>query len=221
MQIKIMMTIYYLAVAAIQVFLGILLLRLWRKSRSVYVIFPFIVICGIIYDNLIIGLGSYIGEGELLKALNAPRFIIHAFFTPCMMIFAIGVARRCGVGFAQKKSAHLIICLFTTAMIALGVYHEVFHLTLIPAAENGTLRYINEMAQRPPIPAVLTIIVVMILAIFVWIKTKKPWYFLGTLLMFIFAPMAAKFVWAGNFGEIFMNLGSVFGEKTALEKENS
>jgi hypothetical protein len=213
------MTLYYIVVAAIQIFLFITLFRLWRKSDSIYPIFPLIVIGGIIYDNLIIGFGAYIGEGELLKALNVPRFVIHAFFTPLIMIFAIGVARRCGVGFAQGKAAHTIVCLIATAMVALGVYHEVIQLTMQAKAEDGTLRYINTALQGPPVPAIATIIVVMILAIFVWVKTKKPWYFLGTLLMFFLAPMASKFVWAGNLGEIFMNLGSIFGEKTAQQKE--
>lgn len=213
------MTFYYIAIASIQIVLGVILFRLWRKSGSVYPIFPLLVIAGIVYDNLIIGLGSFIGEGELLKGLNVPRFVIHALFTPCLMIFAVGVARRVGINWAQTKTGHGIICLIATAMIALGVYHEIIQLTLEAKAEYGTLRYINTAAQGPPIPAIVTIIVVMIIAIFVWVKTKKPWYFLGSLLMFIFAPMASKFVWAGNLGEIFMNLGGIFGEKAAQESE--
>lgn len=216
-----MLTVYYLIVAAVQIYLGITLFRLWRKSGSIYVIFPLIVILGIIYDNLIIAAGAFIGEGELLKVLNVPRFVIHAFFTPCMMIFAFGVARRCGVGFAQGKVAHSIVCLLTVAMIALGTYHEVYNLTLKPVADYGTLRYVNEMAQRPPAPAIVTIIIALIMGVFVWIKTKKPLYFLCTLLMFILAPMASKFVWAGNLGEIFMDMGSIFGEKAAQESNLS
>ncbi len=212
-----MMTFYYIAVATIQIVLAVTMFRLWRKSGSIYPIFPLAVICGIIYDNLIIGAGSFIGEGELLKALNVPRYWIHGFITPTMMIFAIGVARRVGVGFAQGKIAHAVVCTIATAMIALGVYHEVIQLNLLPKAENGILRYINSASPGPPIPAIVTIIVVIFIAIFVWIKTKKPWYFIGTLLMFILAPLAPKFLWAGNLGEIFMNLGSVFGEKAVAE----
>jgi hypothetical protein len=211
------MVIYYIAVAVIQTVLAVIMFRLWRKSGVIYPIFVLIVICGIIYDNLIIGFGSFIGEGELLKGLNTPRFVIHAIFTPMLMIFAIGVARRVGVGWAQTKTAHILICAFTTAMIGLGVYHEIIQLVLTAKAEDGTLRYVNSAAQGPPIPAVATILVVMVIAVFVWIKTKKPWYFLGTLLMFMLAPMAAKFVWAGNLGEIFMNLGGIFAEKTVQE----
>jgi hypothetical protein len=209
-----MLTLYYAAVAAIQIFLFIVMFRLWRKSGSTYAVFPLIVIAGIIYDNLIIGFGSFIGEGELLKALNVPRFAIHAFFTPMIMIFAFGVARRCGVGFAQSRKWHIAICVFTSVMILFGIYEELIKMNLVLKVEDGTMRYKND-PSAPPIPAILTIVVSIILGIFVWIKTKKPWYFLGSLLMFVFAPMAAKFVWAGNLGEIFMNLGGVFGEKTA------
>ena len=215
-----MLTLYFIVVAAIQMFLFFILFRLWRKSGSIYTIFPLIVIAGIIYDNSIIGFGSFIGEGELLKWLNVPRFAIHAFFTPLIMIFGFGVARRAGVGFAQSRNWHIAICVFTTAMVLLGIYEELIKMNLVPKAEDGTLRYKNDPSS-PPIPAIATIIVAMILGIFVWIKTKKPWYFLGSLGMFIFAPMAAKFVWAGNLGEIFMNLGGIGGEKTAQESESN
>jgi hypothetical protein len=140
-------------------------------------------------------------------------------FTPMIMIFAFGVARRVGLSFAQSKGWHVAICVLATVMILLGVYEELLHMNLVPIADGGTLRYKNQPAA-PPIPAIMTIIVVMILALFVWVKTKKPWYFLGTLLMLILAPMAGKFVWAGNLGEIFMNLGSVFGEKTAQDSSD-
>jgi hypothetical protein len=214
-----MLTFYYIAVATIQAVLFVILFRLWKKSGSIYVIFPLIVILGIIYDNLIIGFGAYIGEGDLLKWLNVPRFVIHAFFTPLIMIFGFGIARRSGVGFAQSKMWHVVICVFTTLMVLLGIYEELFKMNLVPIAEDGTLRYKNDPSS-PPIPAIMTIIVAMILGIFIWIKTKKPWYFLGSLGMFIFAPLAAKFVWAGNLGEIFMNLGGIGGEKTAQSQES-
>ncbi len=214
------MTAYYISVALIQLFLFVTLFRLWRKSGSIYAIFPLLVIAGIIYDNLIIGFGSFIGEGELLKMLNVPRFVIHAFLTPLIMIFAFGIARRCGVGFAQSRGWHMTICIFAFLMVLLGIYEELFKMNLVLKVEDGTMRYKNEPSS-PPIPAVMTILVAMAMGIFVWIKTKKPWYFLGTLLMFIFAPLAPKFVWAGNLGEIFMNLGSVFAEKTAQDVKNN
>jgi hypothetical protein len=213
-----MMTFYYVTVAAIQAFLAVMMFRLGRKSGSIYPIFPLIVILGIIYDNLIIGFGSFIGEGELLKNLNVPRFVIHAFFTPMLMIFGFGVARRCGVGFAQSKGWHTAICVFTVLLILLGIYEELWKMNLAPLAEDGTLRY-KTPNSPPPIPAIMTIMVAIIFGVFVWIKTKKPWYFLGSVGMFCLAPLAPNFVWAGNLGEIFMNLGSIFGEKAAQERE--
>lgn len=213
-----MLTLYYMTVAAIQLVLFFWMFKLWRKSGSVYPIFPLIVIAGIIYDNLIIGFGSFIGEGELLKALNVPRFVIHAFFTPLIMIFGFGVARRVGIGFAQSRNWHIAICIFTTLMVLLGIYEDLVKMNLVLKIEDGTMRYKNEPSSFP-IPAVVTIIVAMILGIFVWIKTKKPWYFLGSFLMFCLATSAQQFVWAGNLGEIFMNLGGIGGEKVAQENK--
>lgn len=214
-----MMTFYYITVATIQIVLFIILFRLWRKAGSIYAIFPLIVIVGIIYDNLIIGTGSFIGEGELLKALNVPRFVIHALFTPMIMIFAFGVARRVRVGFAQSKGVHIAVCIFVTLMILLGIYEELFKMNLVLKVEDGTMRYKNDPSS-PPIPAILTIIFTMVMGIFVWIKTRKPWLFIGSFLFFLMAPLAAKFVWLGNLGEIFMNTGNILGEKTAQESGN-
>ena len=48
-------------------------------------------------------------------------------------------------------------------MILLGGYTDIVQLELAPRAENGVLRYINafEFLPGPPIPALLTILVVL------------------------------------------------------------
>ncbi|NJN79853.1 MAG: hypothetical protein HC797_04930 [Anaerolineales bacterium] len=81
-----------------------------------------IVLFGLMYDNLMIAIGSFIGEGALLKNLNAGRFFIHALITPTMMIFGFGVLRKAGVKWAQGKMAHILICVFATLLIGLGVF---------------------------------------------------------------------------------------------------
>lgn len=215
-----MFTIYYVLVALCQAVFLVLMIKLFRTSKHWYPLFPLIILCGIIYDNLIIGFGSFIGEGEILKALNTPRFIIHALFTPTLIIFAFGVAKRVGISWAQSKLMHSLFCLLALAMIVLGSYHEIIHLDMIPKAEDGTLRYINASMQGPPIPPIVTIIVAMIVGISVWIKAKFPWYFVGSFLMFVLAPLGATLVWAGNLGEIFMSFGSYSGEKISQEKSN-
>ncbi len=216
-----MLTFYYLFVALCQIVFLFLMQGLFRKSTRWYALFPLIILCGIIYDNLVIGLGSFVGEGDTLKLLNLPRFVIHAFFTPTLIVFAFGVARRVGIGWAQSKLAHILFCLLATAMIALGIYHEIVLLEMVPEAEHGTIRYVNASAEGAPVPPIVTILVSMIVGVFVWVKAKFPWYFVGSLLMFILAPLAATMVWAGNLGEIFMSFGNVSGERIAQNKSNN
>jgi len=55
---------------------------LWRRSHSVAMILLPAVLAGISYDNFTIALGAALGEGELLKSLNALRFLCHYFFVP-------------------------------------------------------------------------------------------------------------------------------------------
>jgi hypothetical protein len=212
------MTFYYLTVALIQLVFAVIAFRLVRSSKNWYALPVFIVICGIIYDNLIIGFGSFIGEGDLLKALNVPRFVIHAFFTPTLIIFGFGVLKRVGISWAQNKVLHSIVCLFVVGLIALGVYDEIIKLDLAPIAEDGTLRYKNASSAGPPIPAILTIIFVMIFGIITWWKTKSPWLFAGSFLFFCLAPFSSAFVWVGNLGEIFMSISTTSGERLAQEK---
>jgi hypothetical protein len=213
------MIFYFLAVAAIQSYLAYRAFGLFRTSKHWYPLPMLIVICGIVYDNLVIGLGSFIGEGEMLKSLNIMRFVIHAIFTPMIMIFAFGVAKRIGFRFAQSKVAHSIVCLVVLGLIAFGFYEDVIKSTFIAVSENGLLRYKPEQSM-PPIPAITTIIWTMVIGALAWWKTRSPFFFIGPFLFFLMAPFTPKFLWIGNLGEVLMNIGLISGEKNAQKGEN-
>ena len=203
-----------MTVALVQTYLAYRCFKLVRSSKDWYAVPLLIVICGIVYDNLVIGTGVFIGEGDLLKTLNIGRFVIHALFTPMIIIFALGVAKRVGVGFAQNRIIHTVVCLSALGLIAFGFYEDIVKSVFVPVAEMGTLRY-KPQASMPPIPAILTIIFTMVMGAFVWWRTRKLWFFLGPLAFFFMAPFAAKFLWVGNLGEVLMNLGLVSGEINA------
>lgn len=62
---------------------------------------PLLVIAALVYDNLIIGIGRWIGEGALLEGLNLARFWIHAAITPLLVAWALHAIRRAGFGWAR------------------------------------------------------------------------------------------------------------------------
>jgi hypothetical protein len=210
-----MITALYLIAGIIHIFLTSVMIRQYLRSRSSYMIFPILVFAALIYDNLIVGLGAFIGEGETLKFLNAGRFYTHALFTSWIIVTAFGILKRIGIGWAQRKIAHALFCLLALAMFCLGVFMDIVRLELVVKQENGTLRYVNDGFHGPPIPAIVAIIVLTIVGIIVWVKRKSPWTFLGALLMFICAPLGLKFAIVGQFGEICFGGALISGENEA------
>jgi hypothetical protein len=197
-----MQNIVFFIVGCIQLTIAIIGTRDIRKHFSWYAVCVLIVVYGLAYDNFALASGALFGVSDLTRTLNTPRYIIHGLFTPTMMIAAWGVLRWKGVSWAANRVWHSLLCLLATAMILLGSYVDILNLTLAPSQENGVVRYVNEfhLFKGPPIPAVLTIVVVLILGGIVWRKFKWPWMFVGALLMFFGA--ASPILIFQNLGEI-------------------
>ncbi len=213
-----MTTILFILAGAIQLYLLFVMIGQYKKSRSPYLAFPILVIAALVADNWIVGFGKFIGEGSLLMFFNSIRFVTHATFTSFGMIFAFGVLKRIGVGFAQNKTIHAAVCVFATIVTTLGIYMDVYKLQLLFREQNETMRYVNDGFHGPPIPAIMTIIFFTIVGIIVWVKTKSPWVFVGSLIMFILAPIGMRIPILGNIGEIAFVLAMIAGEKVAHEK---
>jgi len=205
-----MQNIIYVIVGLIQLGIAVYGLQQVRKHFSWYALLVLIVVFGLAYDNLAIASGSVFGEGSLTKALNAPRFWVHALFTPAMMISAFGALRMTGSKFAQSKTWHVVICVIATALIALGSYSDILNLDLVLKQSGDVLKYVNafEFMKGPPIPAVVTILVVLIFGIVMWRNIGWKWLFFGALIMFISAPMASMPLFQ-NVGEIAFASGLV------------
>ncbi len=197
-----MLTAVYLLVSIIHLVFVILAVQLFQRNRSIYTAMATAVIAGLFYDNLIIGIGSFIGEGQALQSLNAGRFVIHALVTPTLIMFAVATAQRLGIGWAQNRMAFAILGVLTALMIGLGVYVDIINLALEPEVEAGTLRYINANTVGPPIPAIVTIIVMIVVGAFIWRQHKWAVLCIGAVLMFILAGAGASILILSNIGEV-------------------
>ena len=199
-----MQNTFFIIVGLIQLGIAIYGTRKVSKNFTWYALLVLIVVYGLAYDNLSIAMGAFLGEGGLTKALNAPRYWIHALFTPTMMIACFGALRMLGSKFAQSKTWHIIICALATALIAFGSYVDILNLTLEPIHNAGVLRYVNtfEFMKGPPIPAVLTILIVIIFGVMAWRGFSFKPLFIGSLIMFLMAGAAPTMPIAQNIGEI-------------------
>jgi len=197
---------------------AVLVWQLSKLKKNGYVWLLTLVLAGLFYDTLIIGIGKFIGEGDLLKTLNGGRFYVHALLTPTMIIFGFGVLRKAGVNWAQSKTAHMIVCIFATLLILLGSYSDILPLDLQTKISADILRYTNEGSLKgPPIPAILTIIFLIVAGISLWRNTGWMWLAIGAVIMFIAAGagMGDQF-FIGNIGEVILGAANVATAKKYL-----
>lgn len=206
-----MLTILYLVLAALLAYLTWQSVQLYQRGRSSYTLLLLVVLAGLVYDTLVIALGRFVGQGGLLSTLNLGRFLIHGLLTPLLMIFAFGVLRRAGVGWAQGKVAHTVVCIVATLLVALGLFADLVGTDLQPRVVMDSLRYVNEGGmQGPPIASLVTMLFLLVAGIFLWRRTGWKWLALGSLVMFVASGAAmGNLFFLGGVGEVVLGFANV------------
>lgn len=210
-----MLMVIYSILTGLHLFFFMVGAQSYARSRSVYSLLALIPLAGLAYDNGVIAIGVGFGESDFLKALNAGRYIIHAILTPLLILWAVSVAQRRGAAWAQKRGVWIGFTVLTVAMIAFGFYTDVIRLLLKPVQELGTLRYIAAARGGPPIPAIITIFVMMGVGLYLWIKQKWAWMFVGGFVMLVAAPLGARLTGLANTAEVVMNASIVASDQLA------
>ena len=198
-------------------------IRLYREQNRLYLLFMVGVILGLAYDNFIIGTGRFIGEGSLLRTLNLPRYLFHAFLTPTMMIVGLHLARNAGVKWAWEKRGTAIFVVLTVLMIAVGVYADVIDLAMEAAFDDGTVRYKNGNAVGPPIPAIVTVILLITAGVGIFRKHRYIWLMVGSIIMFVLSAAGSSLGLLTNIGEVALVAGMVATAQrfVAVDSEDS
>jgi len=146
----------------------------------------YIVILPLIYDNLILATGKWIGEGELLESLNFSRFCLHALITPLLVMYSIGTLRESGIEWAKKKWLVIVGIIYTIGLMVFEFLVEVVGLEIEVVKEYGVVSYSNvEEATGPPIMVLLVTLILIVASAIVWKKTKWPIFFIGAIVMTI------------------------------------
>lgn len=162
------------------------LIGISKKDLPKWTSFIYLIILALIYDNGIIGLGKWIGEGPLLETLNLMRFWTHAFLTPLLVLFAIGTLKESGISWAQKKWVSIAGIIYTIILIGIEIWLETFQLTLKAEEEYGVLRYVSaEESSGPPVMILLVTLILIVASAILWKKTKWAIFFIGAVVMTI------------------------------------
>jgi hypothetical protein len=170
------------------VFLVLLLgwsFSLYQHSHDVGLFVLVLIIVAITYDNLIVSIGRWVGQGGILLNLSHPRFIGHVLLTPLSIVAAFKLCFQSGVDWALNpascQSAWIAVGVLVTAEIL--SYYRKFE--PIPAWFQGTLRYTNGAYKIPPIPSILTTIMVSILGWMIWRESGDAWLLGSSIVMFL------------------------------------
>lgn len=172
----------YVAYAVAQAGIAIWAFSLWRRDRQSGSLALMLPIAAVWYDNLIVGLGSTIGEGVLLRALTFPRFLGHALLTPIWIVAAVSLAVRAGV-FPRRRAAVIRGSWVLYALLVLvGLLNEVVFFRGELIREQDALYYTNVgRILTPPPPSLTMLVIVFVCGVLVLVRTRWPWMLLGAL----------------------------------------
>lgn len=147
---------------------------------------PLLVLAALVYDNVVIGLGTTIGDGPLLEGLNLARFWIHAFVTPVLVAWALHTLRRAGFSWAQERWYQVVSIAAVVGLTVLECFTEIRGLEIVPNEEYGALSYTSaEPPSGPPIMVLVVALVLIVVGAMLWKRQGWPWLLAGAVLMTI------------------------------------
>lgn len=204
-------------------YIGLLVWAVSRQKRWTLMAFVYLVLSGLIYDNGIIAIGKFIGEGPLLENLNAMRYWIHAFFTPALVLFSLGAIRAAGIHWARKQWAAVAAAGAFVVLVVIEIWQVTWGTEFSPIREYGVLKYAaTEEASGPPFMILLVSAALLIAGAIVWKKAGWAWMFVGSVIMGIGSGVTIPVESAAvtNIFELIL-LTSLVWTKIHLEKKHS
>jgi len=207
----------YFGYVLIQAVLWSQVLRM-RFDRPAPRLLLLLVIACLMYDNGKSALGVLLGEGQVLKALNILRFVLHVFVTPLVCVLCLQIARDARVPAALHRQAVWVVWALTIALVAVGFMQDLAPMDFVPKTVFGVLTYTHTTAVIP-IAAIVMNLFTIATAVLIWRTTGWPFLFITSVLMLLIAaiPHAYFGMIPGNAGEIIFIYGFVLalGKKWA------
>ena len=212
----------FLFQAALQLALFVWLWRLWRGRGVVVAAVLLLPQFGLVWDNLIVGLGRTIGLGPMLEALSWPRFWLHWLSGAWLVAASGAILRHAGFGFMRPARAMTGFCAATMVLMLYDLPHF-WRDSLHPVCEFDLVRYSTAVAPgafcfpdqqvipgAPPFAAIVTCLVVIIAGALLLLRHRFPWMMLGGILMLTSAAPPFRALKLDNFGEVLIAGGCIW-----------
>lgn len=170
----------------------------YSKTKNILFLLSGLVTAGLVYDALILSMGTVLKDGALLKSLSQFRFISHGALIP--MLFPICLYALKGKGTIAK-----VVWGFTALLCVLGLAEGI-----VTDLEVRSVAEVYRYAASDLTPvwadkvsSVLsfgTVIPLMIVGVIVWKKQKTAALFFSGFWMFFFSALGPA---TGNFDLLF------------------
>ncbi len=222
-----MLSFIFLAYAVIHIGMWLWGWKLWAETgRPVALLVVLVGATLLFYDNLRIGIGRFIGEGDLLYAMSVPAFAWHWSMLPLLVIAAGSVARLAGLQWAQSRAVMGAFCVVAVGLSAMD-FPKILAMDLHIACLDDTVRYTTTVKESQlcspddqvvargadaATVAIITNVIVLAVGIALWIRRRWAWLAVGSGLMFVAAGGFATSRYGlpiANLGEISITLGFI------------
>lgn len=201
------------------------LARSWYRYRDWLLLFTLLPMIALPYDTGIVALGSAIGQGDLLRALSAPRLNWFFLTAPLLLIVAGGIARRADFPWAQSNGVMGVLCAFAIGFFVYDAPRIFQFPTLYPACFEDVLRYVASVkpsqACTPgqaginvggsvPWAGLAGMLLLLVIGVQLWWQRSWPWLVLGSVASAIVLGLPNTPIGPLNtfFGD-FLSLGAV------------
>ncbi|MFD2658280.1 hypothetical protein [Gracilibacillus thailandensis] len=176
--------------------LAYIILIIWTFKSSqkelTYRSFFYLVIIGLLYDNLVLALGRFIGTGDLLEMLNLGRYWIHALVTPTLVLFSYGVLKLTDINWMKSNIAKWFFVFVAILLSVIEIMMGVIQLKLKPVWDNDVLQYVSSSSSSHPPYMIIGVTCVLLVAGFIlYKKTTWKWMLIGTVIMGIVSTLSS------------------------------
>ncbi len=207
-----MISVLYLVLSAAQLALWTWGGRVWaragRPPALAWVLAPTALLW---YDNARIGLGRFIGEGELLYALSVPALAWHWTMLPAFVLAAGAIARSAGLAWARHALGRAAFWALAALLLAVDLPYAIgvvfgdvgpfsgvelrlgcigdairYTATLTPAYFCGPETEAYRVGPGPVV-AIVMVVVVGIVGVALWRARRWPWLAVAAGVMFVAA----------------------------------
>jgi hypothetical protein len=191
----------------VSIVLFVMTVRVLRRGRAVKVAdsaLLLLVIGGLVYDNFMLSFGGILfDESTAFELSSYPRYVMHALFTPLLIMFCALSAERLSLPGYEDRGRLTLWGAVTFFAILAGVAGEL-QLTLRYALDDGVYAYKAAGEAGAPLAEIATVVSMLIIGGAMQRYARWPWVLLSAATMFVFALFFLENGLLQNIGEILL-----------------